>query len=483
MKNKRLCHVIWCMMQMVLLLLVIMEATEEEFQLSLGLIMISLMGNLCVSFIYRKQQIIILLFNLTMFLFLLGRPVVSFLRGEVWWEVASASAVAKSLISIELVLALLPLGALLARKTNTEKRIEKIQSQMDSIEKLRGIALVVCCIGLIGMIFDGMQKIVFMSSHTYVEYYVSYSSNLPYILKAFVRMMQPALCLYLATFPKKRPTFILLSTYVLTTLPSMVVGMRSPTMLALLFCFTYYCIRAYLYPNGEKWLGRAEKMAIQISIPVLIVFCYIYMDIRNGNSYSVNEDVFLNFFYQQGISFNYLSRGFDVLEELPLSGWPGYMLGPLYDNVVYNSVIGRFIFGTSALGTQSMQAIQIGHDMKQHLSYQLMGNSYLLGHGTGSIFILEVIHDIGWIGLIAYATILGWFCVKVMSCFTTNRFILKTVLIYALLQIYYIPRADALTFLEQLVNPYFWITILLLIGVSKLSFRIRAASLWKKNYY
>lgn len=233
-------------------------------------------------------------------------------------------------------------------------------------------------------------------------------------------------------------------------------------------------MREYLYPNKEIWIGKIERLILVVAVPILIVFLYIYNFIRNGIAYTINQNILFDFLYQQGNSFSYLAQGFDVLHILPMNEFPGYMLGPSYDNVVYGSIIGRMIFGTSAIVGQSMDAVTRGHNMASHLSYILLGKEYLSGYGTGTVFILEIVHDVGWGGLVLYAIVFGWLCVKIMNSFASAKIVTNVIFLYSLLEIYFVPRSSALYFLmRSFITPYFWITLLFVIAVSKLYFHFK----------
>lgn len=463
--------------QVVLFSLSLSAYGENDYQIMLVYVVLSIFVNLVFCIFKIKQRFILLLFVLTIFLFLVGRPYVEMIRKDNWWSVSSSEGIKNALLSIQLVLSVLPVGGMTAKETNNIREGVLIEERTITIGKIRMAALIIFILGLLGGVVDGFQKMSYMTSHSYVEYYSEYTTSTPFVFKAFVRLLKPAMCLYLATFPKKKMTIFVLISYILTTIPYIVVGMRSPTLLACLFSLSYFLLREFRYPNQERWVGKKEIIILLLAIPSLAIFAYSYNFIRQGKAYTIDNKVFLNFIHQQGISFQYLAQGFDVLDELPVKGLPGYMLGPLFDNIVYGTAIGRMIFNTKAIATQSMEAISVGHDMKQHLSYALMGNGYFLGYGSGAIFILEVIHDIGWLGLLVYSFFMGWFCVKIVDWFLSPKLIGNTIIIYSLLQIYYIARSDALSFLEHIINPYFWIAMIIIYTLSYFtpSFKVKLA--------
>ncbi|WP_125144032.1 O-antigen polysaccharide polymerase Wzy family protein [Clostridium transplantifaecale] len=437
----------------------------HDYNLILFSIIFLWCGGVVFSWQQIQKRIVLLLFLLSMFLFLIGRPVISLLRGNIWWQIASGEAVILALLSLYVSILFLLIGAcfseskVFTKYKSTELKI--LEDKRIFLQRLRQGALFVFCVAIICTFLEGFEKIAYMFNHTYVEYYTSYRTQQPLIVKGFIQLMKPTLCIFLATMPSKRKAFLPLLAYLLSTIPYLLVGMRSPTLLACSFIFIYYFIRDInRIPYSEKWIGLCEKIIILLSIPLMIVFLFAYTYWRNNNSVDLfsGENLLFRFIYQQGNSFDVLVKAFDVLKELPENKWPGYTLGPVYDNLVHNNIIGRTLFNTVPTNIQTQEALQISHDMKAHLSYILMGNMYFQGHGVGVVYILEVFSDFGWFGVIIYNFILG-ICLERVIFWIQKNWLLSTISIFAFFQLFYTPRSDALYMVMHLVHPYFWIAI------------------------
>ncbi|MEK5435776.1 O-antigen polysaccharide polymerase Wzy family protein [Paenibacillus sp. FSL L8-0696] len=443
-----------------------------DYNLILLGILLLLSGNLLFA-LTNRRYIIFSLFNICMFIFLISRPFVSMIRGDEWWILGSESSVFRTLVSLYISLLFMFIGASFFDKISLKKsrsvdvhiRTEKVDRIF--INKLQQISMIIFYISIVASFMEGLEKIIFMQTHTYTQYYTSYQTSQNTLVKGFIQLMKPSLCIFLATMPVKKKAIIPLLLFAISTLPQLFVGMRSPSMLAFMFIFSYFCLRDFhRSEENEKWIGKIEKTVIIAMIPILIGFSYGYNYWRTGRAVDLFEgNLVTNFLYQQGNSFDVLVKGFDVLDLLPIKSLPGYMLGPIYDNIVHNTLIGRVLFGTVSINNQSLEALALGHDMKAHLSYMLMGNNYLQGAGVGVVHILEVVHDIGWIGLIIYNILLGLGMVKMVDWFgkyaKNNSWIISTLVIYALLQLFYTPRSDAIYMIAPVFSPYFWICVII----------------------
>ena len=138
-----------------------------------------------------------------------------------------------------------------------------------------------------------------------------------------------------------------------------------------------------------------------------------------------------------------------------------YTLGPIQD-YLNDSTLGQVIFGTTPIpdGNNGIRAKE-GHDLSHHLSYHVLGEKYLEGHGRGSSFILEIYMDFGYIGLVIGGFLLGVFCTKVKEL-CKNQYLYVVTLI-VLTELFMITRSSALGIFMFIVQPQFWVMWVLLI--------------------
>ena len=97
--------------------------------------------------------------------------------------------------------------------------------------------------------------------------------------------------------------------------------------------------------------------------------------------------------------------------------------------------------------------------MAHHISYVLMGDQYLEGHGCGSSFLLEVYADFGLIGIAAFSLALGFFLIWLAEFGKRGVFPLA-MLLSAVPGILFMARAEAIGGISFLFRMPFWCTAL-----------------------
>ena len=212
------------------------------------------MSNLLYGCIAPKRRILFLIFNLVQFVFLGLRPFIDVLRTGQWvvWGVQEEYFAVRVLY---LSFASLLIGAVLAEyiykrrkgrcKAEAGKRSKGWLSayestQMKYIQWIAGMMFLGTW--MLHMLFEA-EKLYFMQGKAYEVFYVEFSSKLPYALLVLASMKRYFMCIYLATFPKKRISFCVLTLSILSDIPIFLVGMRNPLVLSCLFAFVYYFIR------------------------------------------------------------------------------------------------------------------------------------------------------------------------------------------------------------------------------------------------
>lgn len=123
---------------------------------------------------------------------------------------------------------------------------------------------------------------IFVLGHSYVEYYSSFQSKLPYIVYVFSTFLQPSLCLYLITYPPKKKVYPILVIYVISTIPDLISGERNPFVLSVLFSLIYFIYRDYI-GDRKKWIGSFEKTALIAGIPVGVCVLGLLNYVRGRN--------------------------------------------------------------------------------------------------------------------------------------------------------------------------------------------------------
>lgn len=420
-----------------------------------------------------KERFIFFFFQLTMYVFLIGRPTIQCFKGEQWFFYGKKEFFF-CMVSLWSTLVCMYLGAEIANRYIINKRLPSFlttftKKTQDLRKYIQIVSLGIFFIALVIELIAGFERIQFSRNNSYAEYYVSFKTQIPYILRVLEGFMPYSLCIFLATNPRKKMAFIVLSLYVISAIPNFIVGTRNPIILNLLFALTYYLIRDNM-GDKKKWFGKVEKTLVFIAAPILTIVMYAYAYVRaNLKVPHIGLDVINGFIYQQGTTFDVLSLGYDSLPYLP--DGKIYTFGGIIDYYLHGS-FAQHIFGTVDLGSgNSVIMGTVSNSFAHNMSY-IMHPEYLNGHGWGSCYILEVFADFGYGGIIGYSLLIGILMMCIIRLCKMHHF-LYTIALVMLMQLFFTPRSSALGFLNPIFElPFMTCFIGCIVGACMLKFLI-----------
>lgn len=422
-------------------------------------------GNLCLYICLwifcacdLRKRLVLLLFSLVLFVFLSCRCVIDIFVVTPWWKEYRQADILFALRSVAISLVTLYLGALLYTKAANQKPDSPLPRAKPESKEPRLAALGLYLVAMVCFLYGEMDKLVFMRGRAYPEIYVSYDPDYPFWIRTAGYCMPYALCAYLATLPKKKQALPVLSVYLLSAVPALIIGQRSPIVLNALFVFLYCCLRDCL-KDAQPWLGCQEKCILLVGIPASCIGLSAVNYLRNGpdSQDKVVVNLVVDLFHKQGVSFRTLCLGHGALPDLP-GAKRNFTFGPFIDQLLYGR-IGRFLFGTTPLPPGSCAELAArSHKLAEPLAF-VAHPGYLQGHGLGSSYLLELYADYGYPGIALYSLLLGGllvFCTDAMK----GSWLLRTVTLVLFTDLFYIPRAAATDWLVFLVQPHFWVVIL-----------------------
>lgn len=447
------------------------------FNITLIGVLLLFLHNVLFSFERIRRRIIFLFFNGTSFVFLICRPVIDMFRGDIWWRNFSSESVWFALTALYLTLLFLFAGALLAeryvRRSDEKKgrlrkerplpglsRLQRDARREQFLYCLRIVSLVMFYLSMVCFMMVEMEKLVFMSGREYVEYYTSFQTQMPAVIRAFDTMMKYFLCIFLATMPSKSMTFIPLCLYFLSAVPSLLIGIRNPIVLNAIFIFLYYFLRD-VRENSKKWLGYGEKVFIILMAPAAILFLGAYNYIREGSAVAVEGVIglVLDFLRKQGVSFNVLCIAYDSMPKVRSFGAGNYTFGDFTDYFLHNDLV-EGLLGLPSLGTgNNVVSATQGHSFSHAMSYAALGDSYLEGHGYGSSFILELFYDYGWLGVVLGALIFGFVTILLVRLFQKG-WVSGTIALATMTSLFFVPRASAASWIVFIVTAQFLLAMI-----------------------
>ena len=434
-----------------------------------------------------SERLMYLMLHVGIFLFLLTRPLIASFDPTRSWSMSSYDTAVLVLFSIMLSMVCLRAGVFLGTISVSRKKwsaIHKLKAPSEgtykkSIEFRYGLNLLlspegVRCVRYASFfmfivcffvdLIIGYQRLSFMSGKSYEEYYLaSMADYTTPLMGNFETMLLPSLCVYLATMPKKRPATIAIIMFIITTLPLLIIGARTDFIMAVLLLGIYYIFRNASKEDGQEWIGRFEKMAVCVGVPLLILSMGAINYLRAGSLSNSNGILWLlgDALYKQGVTFKVVGLGFDWYPTIHDLGFKGFTFYPIIYNVT-QGFIGQVFLGLPLLPSVNSEELALyGSSYGNTISYFAHPN-YLGGEGYGSCYLLELYTDFGFAGIAIFSILLGWLSVAICRGFQRN-WIWGMFALLATYNVFHIPRGTVLEWCQFLFKTRFWLFIILLL--------------------
>lgn len=450
---------------------------NESFNVILAGILFMFFSNLLYSFENIKTRIFFLFFNIVIFVFLIGRPTIDMLKGKKWWSEFAKQHVYFAMYALFITLVCLLIGAIFAETLMNRKprysfdktySLNTESTNEEFIRALKIVSLILFYIAMACFLLGEFEKLLFMEGKEYEEFFVSFKSKLPYVFRVIGSMTEYFLCIFLAAMPSKKMSVIPLITYIISAVPSLLIGMRNQIVLNIIFVFIYFFIRQ-IFNKKEKWLGFFEKILIVIGTPFAILFLGSVNYIRAGSNFKNGAiNLIIDFIYKQGVSFNVLCIGHKAIPNIHDTGFVNYTFGPFIDYFTHGG-FSQKLFGVLDLGSgNNLNMALYSNNFAHRMSYVSRGQEYLNGHGWGSSYLLETYADFGYLGIILFSIILGMALISFFYLLKRKNIIISTIVLVILTSIYLAPRGSATNSIYFIVTVQFLFAIITTYTVSKL---------------
>lgn len=417
-----------------------------------------------------KYYIIHLIFYITIFLFLVSRPTIDYFKHgliNTYQEDAyrfSFLAVIISIIGLNIG------GLLVSKKEKNKKQVDEIQKSSSFINSIRKVSLVVFFISYPFYLVRLVERLMYRINVSYYEYYAEFKSELPYFTYTLSTFVVYAMCIYLATKPSKRNSTIVLGLFVTANVINLLIGTRNPFVLSLIFSFIYYFMRN----QTEKgvWIGVKEKVVLYIGTPIMMLVMGFLNYARDGEgigNMSLSE-LLIDFIYKQGTSFGVLARGYLYGSNLPIREFRNYTFSPIIEYITRGN-LGILFGGTPFVSANNSIELALESDRYAHnISYIVLGQDYLAGHGIGGSYVMETYTDYGMLGIFLLSIIMGISFIFMMKSSYKPGILLFSITLLILNNLFFMPRGSFTESFYNLVTLQFWgivIVIFFLAGLIK----------------
>lgn len=423
----------------------------------------------------KKEDILIRLFFIVYIVFLLNMPLLDTISGNQWW--ISEYDVNKLKISLNLLF-ISPLLIQIGYSYRVNKQLSMESDIFDtmkykieknfllSLTKKKTIFLIFLAYGVtyIASLYVEIDKLIFMKEKLYEEFYKSYQINYPSYISIIANFNIYYTLLLLAIRPKKKISIIILILHIIKTIPMLMIGKRSPFMIALLFAFIYFLLRDLKEDEQEIWFGKSEKILCLISFPILLSLMTMINYSRSGfETHGIKIFPYIrDFFYRQGISFKVITIGIENQEKIAaFSPHKNFLFGEIIDLLKYGR-LSRIFFNSPELPLGNSVYVATQSSAYAHSLAFISHPGYLKGEGYGSSYILEAFQTYGYLGVLLVNVFLGRLFKWIKSPFTHS---IPVTLICLLIieKLYFIPRASFSSLFLFMFNPNFILFIVSII--------------------
>ncbi|NLG10972.1 MAG: O-antigen polysaccharide polymerase Wzy family protein [Coriobacteriaceae bacterium] len=423
-----------------------------------------------------SKRSVFLFFHLGLALFLISRPTIKLLEGGVLTELSldfNGALFSLAVIFLSMFFLRLGSGAAEWRQHNRDEKAETfVDRHPKDVRKnpilptLRGASAIVYGIGFIGLMWLGILKLQAMQGLSYEHFYLVSISEYTNVIVRTIATMEPyALCAFLATFPKKRPATIVLIMHIITTIPVLIIGSRADFVLGVLFLMLYYVLRNFIDGKGS-WIGHFERVLVAICLPVGIIAMGMVSVIRSS-AQIINFSLFdslVTAIYQQGVTYEVLSKGYAVRDVIAAMGFKGFSFGALTDYILQGP-FGIYILGNSDLGSANSINLAVqGHSYAHTMSY-FMHWRYLQGAGWGSSYLLELYQDFGMLGVGIFSFLFGMI-LSYLPRLLKRSWLTGTLTLTVCIVIFHMPRGTAIEWISYVWTLQFWFTLTLIGGLA-----------------
>lgn len=336
-------------------------------------------------------------FNAMYFLFLLSGLIATLLDGKTIISYLGVSEQAAQHTCYCLAISIIVVNlTYIALESFSRKNIKPYFSENSKTRPMqrgtRQIILVLFIVVLVAKFAGAVIQYRFLNENSYVDSYVI-GYNKPFYITMPESVFYFCLCLWMATNPSKKQFYPLIVVVIVVEIIVLLSGDRAEPM-ATLFLLAYYVYNRSKAGNPVFRFTKMRVVVILALLPALILALQMVQYTRVHETVAEDTNLFLEFFEDQGVSVNVISKGYVYEEDIRQIGGSSYTIGGFRSYLTQN-LISRTLFGIEAIPKNSVAAATSGNSFGSTLAYLWFRITYLEGHGCGSSYVAEMYHDGG----------------------------------------------------------------------------------------
>lgn len=433
---------------------------------SIWIIINLLMLNLFIGTSKGKNRYVFVLFNFTFFTFLVSQLFFNKLDKK---AILSSEFVSftetitnQVILCLSVALVFLTIGMLIGERIgqNNEQKSKNFEVCIEKTAKdnslLIQIVKIAYYISFPLYLITVIEKSIYVSATSYIDYYTTYVSSIPYLLIKIGELNVILFAMLFSVEYRKKKLAIPVFLYLLGSVLSLGIGQRNIFVLnavMLSVCLNYANKRSIAY-EGKALYTKKQVMVILLLIPFVISFLYFWGNYRQDvNDEVVITDGIKNFFVSQGGQITFFANTIKYKQDIWSQKVP-YTFASIYNYF-------RNLFGLIDYGTYTRENALVGNSLGVTQFYLTSPSSLEAGKGAGGCYLSELYFDAGIPGIILGSMFIGYILSKLYV--DESRTAWANAFIFVMIrQIIYIPRAS---YFDWVTVPFnIWnITIIILI--------------------
>lgn len=395
-----------------------------------------------------------IIFNCTFFTFLLGQIFFERIEDEQSLTSFSDSTVSSMFFYMAVSLICITIGMLFYETvfgknsiTNLKTKFQNDSFQEDNVDSLLiQIVTIAFYVSYPFYLLSVIEKALYVNNTSYLDYYTTYSSSIPYILVKMGELNQILFALLFCIEYRKRKLIAPALLFALTSVLSLGIGQRNIFVLNIIMlgiCLCYANRRSIKY-TGRRLYSKKVIPLIVILIPVTISFLYGWGNYRQEkeSSFKLSGGI-KDFFVSQGGQIEFFANTI----EHRVSIWSQRV--PYTFSSIYNYF--RNLFGMIDYGTYTKQNALEGNSLGATQFYITSPGSLLSGKGAGNCYLSELYFDAGIAGIIIGSIFLGYM-LGYLKLDEKRKPWMNAFSIIMIRWIIYIPRASYFDWLSNAFN-------------------------------
>lgn len=436
MREKSLLTIKWKGLMLLSLIVPFIVLSLYSINNLVWLIALLVISNISYALNNPNKRIPYLLFNITIFVFLIGKLIVERIEGKELFLGYNNHVMPLVLLCILITLVSLTIGEIVSEKVGFKTK-NAIKANWMFNEKVTSITLLLFYSSYIFSLYEILYRVAFVTIYSYSSYYLYTDSNLPYILSKFAELNRIIFVVLLCVEYRKNKIKMPIILYLISIILTLGTGQRNILILdgiMLMILMRYANERSLKYTGIRLYSPNTGKLLIYC-LPLLVIFLGYWKFVRSGIEvdYSNIYMYFLDFFYSQGDQINFFANTIEYKNLIWSQNVPYTFSAP------YNYI--RNLFGLIDYGLYTRESAINGNTLATTQYYITSPGSLLTGSGSGSCYLSELYYDFGLLGIVIGNLFIGFVLGK-LQINEYNSFYKNAFIILMLRNIIYIPRAS-----------------------------------------